>query len=724
MLRVVLGCVIVLLASAATSAVFLFGEVRTLRDALSQNASLKVAPGSLAPAGFGSPQTLLLVGDDQRALTKYYHHAVLPHSNEMLLVRIDPGKPWISMLSIPRDLQVTIYPPNAPPITTRFNYAYTAGGIPTLLSTIKRVLGLSVNHVVVITFGRFKRAVDEMGCVYSTIDRRYYHSNVGSVDQYQEINLQPGYQKLCGDQALQFVSYRHGDTALIRDSRNQSFLLDVKKQYGPSLAGNVHKFEQIFGRAVQTDPGLHTTSGILNLLGTLISSSSRRVRQVQFQANLLPNEVTATPQQIAASVNSFLHGGSALPIQSTAAVAHAVHHRAVAARLLVPTPASELAQARALASKLPFPLEYPRVRDPLGSAEPVYLRSYLIPAPHGKSYPIYVAVVSGGLLGQFYDVQGMTWTTAPQFNSPDQTVHVAGRTYDLYYEGEKLKMAAWAEHGAVYWIRNTLLDSIGNGELLAIAEQTDPFIVAGAGPGHRHITLRAASLPARTSVQPQSDLQQMIGSLGGLLTLAVLPLLAIPLIKRRRALAEVRVQLRNSIQAEAQLRTAVIRAGGPFSHVDVPPVSDTSWTAVTYARRRPRLRTALLAGAAAATAAAAGALLLTGLVGHSAAGAPRHAQSPVAAPGVPIAVLNASSTQGAARDLARALLAKGVKVATVGNLVESRRSGLWILYAQGERAQASRLARLLSNRAPTIGPIDPAAQAVLGSSAKVAVVIT
>ncbi len=72
---------------------------------------------------------------------------------------------------------------------------------------------------------------------------------------------------MCGTQALQFVSYRHGDTSLVRDARDQSFLLDVKKQYGPTLVYNIHKFEKIFGRAVQTDPGLHSTGGVLNLLG-------------------------------------------------------------------------------------------------------------------------------------------------------------------------------------------------------------------------------------------------------------------------------------------------------------------------------------------------------------------------------------------------------------------------------------------------------------------------
>ena len=59
---------------------------------------------------------------------------------------------------------------------------------------------------------------------------------------------------------------------------------------------------------------LDSTSGILDLLGTLISSSSLRVRQVQFQVNLQPTGSnpcscdTATPEQIDASVNAFLNG--------------------------------------------------------------------------------------------------------------------------------------------------------------------------------------------------------------------------------------------------------------------------------------------------------------------------------------------------------------------------------------------------------------------------------
>ena len=71
-------------------------QVHTLRNDLRANHALQIGSDSLAGAGWGDPQTLLLVGDDQRTLTgafKHYGHAVLPHSNEMLLVRIDPQSP-------------------------------------------------------------------------------------------------------------------------------------------------------------------------------------------------------------------------------------------------------------------------------------------------------------------------------------------------------------------------------------------------------------------------------------------------------------------------------------------------------------------------------------------------------------------------------------------------------------------------------------------------------
>jgi LCP family protein required for cell wall assembly len=730
-LRLLLGCLVVLVASAIAGATFVLDEVNTLSEALSKNGSVKVG-GQLAPSSFGGAETFLLVGDDTRSVFKYYKGVVPDLANEMLLVRLDPSKPWISMMSIPRELWVTIYPPNGRlPYTNRINSAYTSG-IPTLLSTIKRVTGLAINHVVVINFKQFENAVNQMGCVYSTVDRRYYHVNAPGGEQYQEIDLQPGYQDMCGTAAEQFVSYRHGDTSLVRDARDQSFLLDVKKQYGPTLADNVHKFEKIFGASVKTDAGLHSTTGILDLLGTLISASSLRVRQVHFNATLLPNYDTASPEQVAASVHSFLYGGSSLPASSaTAALAKTVHNhkKAVATLPLIAVPSLELKQAQDLATTIPFPVEYPLVQDRGGSSAPVDLRSYHIHAPGGDAYPIYVAAFYGGQLGQYYDVQGTTWTTAPQFDSPDQTVQVGTRTYSLYYEGQHLKMVAWYAHNAVYWIRNSLTDAIGNGEMLAIAEQTAPLSGAHTSTPTASLTLTIHGAPAAVKKKTVISTRQLLGALSGLLTLAALPLLIVPLLRRRRERSELRGRMVAAAAHTGQLGVAL--RGGPMP----APLGPAPGQAA--ARLQPEGMTIYGRGRSfgrawylpvAASVAAIGAVLVLGAIAISENGNTTPTTHRLAAPKpmlptLPVSVLNATSTPGAAARMGTQLKAAHVTVGSVGNLVETRPPGLMVLYAPGARDQAVLLAKVIGIRESAIAPIDPVAQAAAGASAQLVVVI-
>src|SRR5579875_2378926 len=151
--RLIVGCL-----------VFVLEQVHTVVQDLHANKPLRVDRTVLAPDYYGGPETLLLVGDDWRPQTKYYRQAVPHLANEMLLVRIDPSKPWISMMSIPRELWVPIQTPRGTIGPTRLNAAYTFG-TTYLLDTITQLTGLRVNHVIAATFGRFERAVDELGCV-------------------------------------------------------------------------------------------------------------------------------------------------------------------------------------------------------------------------------------------------------------------------------------------------------------------------------------------------------------------------------------------------------------------------------------------------------------------------------------------------------------------------------------------------------------------------------
>ena len=44
---------------------------------------------------------------------------------------------------------------------------------------VKELTGLPINHVVNVDFLGFAQGVYAIGCVYTDVDRRYYHSNDG-----------------------------------------------------------------------------------------------------------------------------------------------------------------------------------------------------------------------------------------------------------------------------------------------------------------------------------------------------------------------------------------------------------------------------------------------------------------------------------------------------------------------------------------------------------------
>ncbi|MFI5037116.1 MAG: LCP family protein [Solirubrobacterales bacterium] len=704
--RVLLAGLGIVLLSGGATAVLALNEIDKVVEALGQTKAVKIPPELLAPTSRGAPETLLLVGNDERPPPRSNPFgSVLPHSNEMLLVRIDPSRPTISMLSIPRELQVAIRPPGGRVVVNRINAAYTIGGIQLMTETIKRVLGVSVNHVFVVTFPKFKRAVNEMGCVYMTVDRRYHHVNEPGGEQYFEINLQPGYQRLCGKEALEFVANRHEDTSLTRDARDQRFLLETKAQYGATLFESRDKFERILGRAVETD--LHGTGQVLDLLALLVQSQGKPVRQIPFQVNLLPTYDTATPRQIHESVRSFLTGTAPIPKHRLKQAVRAVRPRArgrAPGLTLAPTPSSLLAHARSAAPSLSFPLEYPRRRDTNAGAGTDTLRLYDIRDQHGHLHPGYVIVLDRGGLGEFYDVQGTTWADPPLLSAPSQAVRIGSRTYELFYAGEHVTLVAWREGGAAYWIQNTLTNGVQPREMLAMAEQTLPVVSAGAGAP----TLPAPSLPPRPVAS--TSLTSKLGAVVGFLSLAALALLAYYALARQRELRMLREQVARAMALEAVQRPLLAASAG-----GAPTSLGPSRTIYRVERRwTRRAPIAAMAVAIAAIALVGARLLAAGSSAHPARGGAA----------VPVAVFNATSTPGAAHRIAATLKANRVHVGKVG---EIRSAGLgkgaYVLYPPGTEPQARTVAALIRSFSPIVTPIQPQVQSAVGAHQEIVIVL-
>jgi hypothetical protein len=262
------------------------------------------------------------------------------------------------------------------------------------------------------------------------------------------------------------------------------------------------------------------------------------------------------------------------------------------------------------------------------------------------------------------------------------------------------------------------------------------------------VILRAVGVPTRARTVKPISTRVLVGSLAGLATLVLLPLLAFLAVRRivdlRRArphLAAGQVvgdrlaasgglaplpagptaDLRRLLGLDGLRRGVLSGVGGGTPHV-----ASGRWSEDTHIYRRSRSRRPLTITLAVVLLAAAGAAAVYAATRtHSSAAVarkPRVVHHAPTVPTIPVVVLNATSTPGAAHDMAVSLQARHVSVRAVGNVTDSLPPGTEILYAAGARSQAELLAKLLSARSPTVAPIDPVTSAA-AAGAKLVVVI-
>src|SRR4051795_4305724 len=300
--RFSLAAVIIVAVSAAATSVSILVYLDSIAKALGTNSGLNhKLQKYLSNVEAGEPENILILGSDKRANLKEDPG----RSDTTILLRLDPDKDTIAVMSIPRDLEVEI-----PGVgTEKFNAAYTYGGPKLTLQVVKELTGLRINHVVNVDFLGFVRAVDAIGCVYTDIDRRYYHSNAGlpPSEQYSEINIQPGYQLLCGKKALEYVRYRHTDTDIVRSARQQSFLSDARQRISvKDLVFDQSELIDIFTEYTTSD--ISDGKTMLDVMKLFIASRNAAIKQVHFPAELGPSYVYASQSAIEGAVKEFLSG--------------------------------------------------------------------------------------------------------------------------------------------------------------------------------------------------------------------------------------------------------------------------------------------------------------------------------------------------------------------------------------------------------------------------------
>ena len=197
-----------------------------------KTAEVKKALAKLDVALPGQPATALLIGYDHRADEG---RNTPSRSDTLMLVRADPGQKTISLLSFPRDLSVEIHCPGRTPFVSKINAAYATCGPTGSLTTVGDLTGVPINYIVTVNFRGFRQLVDKLGGVWIDVDRRYFNDHGGPTG-YAKINLRPGYQRLTGLKALDFVRYRHTDSDVYRTARQQLFVRAFKDQVESSFS--------------------------------------------------------------------------------------------------------------------------------------------------------------------------------------------------------------------------------------------------------------------------------------------------------------------------------------------------------------------------------------------------------------------------------------------------------------------------------------------------------
>jgi LCP family protein required for cell wall assembly len=503
--RFVLASVLIVAVSAGATATSVLLYIDSIAQALGHNDRLhNKLNRALANVHPGDPENILVLGSDKRAGEEFEEDP--GRSDTTILLRLDPGLDSIAVMSIPRDLKVEI-PEYG---TGKFNEAYSYGGPKLTLQVVKELTGLRINHVVNVDFLGFVRAVDAIGCVYTDVDRRYYHSNAGlpPSEQYAEINIQPGYQKLCGVKALQYVRYRHTDTDIVRSARQQSFISDARQQISvQDLVFDQRNLIDIFTEYTTSD--ISDGKTMLDVLKLFIASRNAAIKQVHFPAELGPSYVYASHSAIEGAVDEFLSGetseeaGGAEAGSSKAKhggkrkarggkAKHRKKHKKPKVRPVKPgddglVPFREAGEAEANAAARHvgggFPIFFPTRLPPEAhyvETNPyehvVDPRVYRFKDSEGDRHAAYkmVAVMEEPDGFHYFGVQGIHgWEDPPILANPSVSEEIHGREYEIFVDSGRIKLIAWHRGSNTYWIANDLEQSLGNEQMVGMARSAD-----------------------------------------------------------------------------------------------------------------------------------------------------------------------------------------------------------------------------------------------------------
>lgn len=174
-------------------------------------------------------------------------------SDTMMVTAVDMDQKKAALLSVPRDTRVKIDGYGY----EKINHAYAYGGHKLSQNAIENLLGVSIDHYILIDTKAFERIIDAIGGIDINVEKRMYYEDPWDDNGGLLIDLYPGEQHLDGQKAIQYVRYRDGEGDIGRIGRQQHFIKAVlAKVISPEMLPRLPKLVEEVSSAIKTDMSL------------------------------------------------------------------------------------------------------------------------------------------------------------------------------------------------------------------------------------------------------------------------------------------------------------------------------------------------------------------------------------------------------------------------------------------------------------------------------------
>ena len=209
--------------------------------------------------------TIMIMGVDER-------DDDVGRSDTLMIASIDPKTNQASLLSVPRDTRVKIKGHGF----DKVNAAYAYGKERLSQDTVENLLGVNIDHYIIINTKSFKKIIDAIGGIDIDVPKRMHYEDPWDDDGGLIIDFQPGMQHMDGAKAVTYVRYRDEEGDLGRIRRQQDFVRAcMEKIVSPAIIPKLPSvIKEVMG-SIETDLSFRQ---LLEFAGTLKESKNNGLK--------------------------------------------------------------------------------------------------------------------------------------------------------------------------------------------------------------------------------------------------------------------------------------------------------------------------------------------------------------------------------------------------------------------------------------------------------------